>query len=575
MDAVDRRAVTPNKSILARTFAKVLNVRAATGVAPDDGAQKTKTQETVKQDSMSNRRQSFGNDEKLRHKSSERRQSFGFGNDEKLRHKSSERRGNDEKLRHKSSERRGNDEKIRHKSSERRQSFVFGNDEKLKHKSSNMHQSFGDNNEKLRHKSSNMHQSFGDNDEKLQHKIGNGRQSSGDVDEKLRHKLATEAFLAKLFASVSTLKAAYAQMQFAESPYDGEAIQAADQIVVSELKNLSGFKQSYVKKQFYEESSPEKVQVLAELQEQKSLLKTYEIMGKKLDSQLRLKNSEIIFLKEKLEETKKENRLIERRLNASGLLSNPDNLQFSGLNPNHFISAVRQTVKSVRQFARLMINEMELTGWDLDSAARAIEPDVDYWNESHKCFTIEAFVCREMFDGFNFPHFVPPNKWEQPKKQHRLFFDRFTQLKSLKTREYLVKNPKSKFATFCSAKFFRVVHPKMESSLFGNTNHTNVLRTGEFPDTSFFYAFSDMAKRVWLLHCLAFSFEPEASIFEVKKRCRFSEVYMESVCEEAFLSSDGKTKTKTETETEPVVAFTVVPGFRIGKTVIQCQVYLS
>ncbi|KAF7146579.1 hypothetical protein RHSIM_Rhsim04G0027100 [Rhododendron simsii] len=566
MDVVDRRAVTPNKSILARTFAKVLNVRAATGVAPDDGAQKTKSQETVKHDSMSNRRQSFGNDEKLRHKSSESRQSFGFGNDEKLRHKSSERL---------QSLGFGNDDKLRHKSSERRQSFGFGNDEKLRHKSSDRRQSFGDNDEKLQHKSSDRRQSFGDNDEKLQHKIGNRHQSFADVDEKLRHKLATEAFLAKLFATVSNLKAAYAQMQFAESPYDGEAIQAADQIVVSELKNLSGFKQSYVKKQFYEESSPEKVQVWAELQEQKSLLKTYEIMGKKLDSQLRFKNSEIIFLKEKLEETKKENRLIERRLNASGLLSNPDNLQFSGLNPNHFISAVRQTVKSVRQFARLMINEMELTGWDLDSAARAIEPDVVYWDESHKCFAIEAFVCREMFDGFNFPYYVPPNKWEQPKKQHRLFFDRFTQLKSFKTREYLVKNPKSKFATFCSAKFFRVVHPKMESSLFGNTNHTDVLRTGEFPDTTFFYAFSDMAKRVWLLHCLAFSFEPEASIFEVKKRCRFSEVYMESVCEEAFLSSDGKTKIETETKTGPVVAFTVVPGFRIGKTVIQCQVYLS
>lgn len=527
MDAVDRRAVTPNKNRLARTFAKVLNVRVATGVAPDDGTQKTKTQESVKHDSMSNRRQSFGNDEKLRHKSSERRQSS-----------------------------RNTDEKLRHKSSDRRQSSGDNNDEKPRHKSSERRQSFGDN-----------------NDEKLQHKIGKMHQSFEDIDEKLRHRIATEAFLAKLFASVSTLKAAYAQMQFAESPYDGEAIQAADQIVVSELKNLSLFKQSYQNKQIDEESSPEEVQVLAELLEQKSLLKTYEIMGKKLDSQLRLKNSEIIFLKEKLEETKKENRLIERRLNASGLLSNPDILQFSGLKPNHFISAVRQTVKSVRQFARLMINEMELTGWDLDSAARAIEPDVVYWNKNHKCFAIEAFICREMFDGFNFPHFVPPNKGEQPKKQHRIFFDRFTELKSVKAREYLVKNPKSKFARFCVAKFFRIVHPKMESSLFGNTDQTNVLRTGEFPDTSFFYAFSDMAKRVWLLHCLAFSFEPEASIFEVRKRCRFSEVYMESVCEEAFLSSDGKTKTKTETE--PVVAFTVVPGFRMGKTVIQCQVYLS
>ena len=91
----------------------------------------------------------------------------------------------------------------------------------------------------------------------------------------------------------------------------------------------------------------------------------------------------------------------------------------------------------------------------------------------------------------------------------------------------------------------------------------------QFSDTTFFTLFAEMAKLVWLLHCLGFAFEPEASIFQISKGCRFSEVYMESVAEEAFLSSD------ITLESEPQVAFTVVPGFRIGKTVIQCQVYLS
>ena len=75
----------------------------------------------------------------------------------------------------------------------------------------------------------------------------------------------------------------------------------------------------------------------------------------------------------------------------------------------------------------------------------------------------------------------------------------------------------------------------------------------QFSDTTFFNLFAEMVKRVWLLHYLGFAFE----------------VYMESVAEEAFLSSD------ITLESEPKVAFTVVPGFRIGKTVIQCQVYLS
>ncbi|GFZ12389.1 hypothetical protein Acr_23g0007740 [Actinidia rufa] len=389
-------------------------------------------------------------------------------------------------------------------------------------------------------------------------------EEDGD-EEKLRHRMVMEAFLAKLFASIATMKAAYAQMQFSQSPYDAGGIQAADQRVVLELKNLSQLKQCYRKNQL-DESSPEKTQLVAELQEQKSLLKTYEMMGKKLDSQLKLRESEITFLKEKLKEINRENKLIERRLNSSGLLSVPSHLHLSSLCPDHFISALSQTIKSVRQFIRWMMNEMELAGWDLDLAAEAIEPGVDYLDLNHRYFAFESFVFKEMFDGFNFPNFSLPNEsLPEQQKQRHFFFDRFTELKPVKTREYLARKPKSMFAGFCSTKYFRLVHPKMESSLFGNFNQRNLLNAGEFPETNFFTSFAEMAKRVWLLHCLALSFEPQVSIFQVGKRSRFSEVYMESVSKEAFML----------TKTEPSVAFTVVPGFKIGKTIVQCQVYLS
>lgn len=390
-----------------------------------------------------------------------------------------------------------------------------------------------------------------------------------DVDEKLRHKIAKEAFLSKLFATISTVKAAYSQLQFAQSPYDADGIQAADQIVISELKNLSELKQCYLKKQF-DELSPEKTQLLAEIQEQKSLIKTYEVFGKKLDSELKLKYSEITFLKEKLEEANRESKVIEKRLNSSGLLSVGDNLHLSGLSPNHFISFLRQTTKSIQNFVRLMVNEMELAGWDLDAAVGAIEPGVRFSNPDHICFAFESFVCREMFDGFNNPNFSLWNEsLPEQQKSHRFFFERFKRVKSMKTREILVQNLKSAFSRFCSTKYLKLVHPKMETSLFGNLNQRKLVKSGDHPETTFFATFSEMAKRVWLLHCLAFSFEPEASIFQAGKGCRFSEVYMESACEEAFFSSEGST------ETDPLVAFTVVPGFKIGKTVIQCQVYLS
>ncbi|CAN4104251.1 unnamed protein product [Withania somnifera] len=388
-----------------------------------------------------------------------------------------------------------------------------------------------------------------------------------DEDEKLQ-KAAAEAFLAKLFANVSAVKAAYAQLQFAQSPYDPDGIQSADELVVSELKSLSELKQCFVKKQF-DEYSRDTTHLLAEIQEQKSVLKTFDIMGKKLDSQLKLKESEIMFLKEKLVEGNKENKLLEKRLNASGPVSPLDNLHFSNLNPSHFIMFLRQTIRSIRSFVRLLTKEMVEAGWMLDAAASSIQPGIDFLNTNDIWYAFESFICQEMFDGFNYPNFsISTEPLPEQKKKQRLFFDRFMELRSVNPADYLAWKPKSTFGRFCRAKYMKLIHVKMEDSIFGNLDQRNILNSGEYPETTFFSTFSEMAKRVWLLHCLAFSFDPVASIFQLNRGCRFSDVYMESLNDEAFLSWDGSP------ETEPRVAFTVVPGFRIGKTVIQCQVYL-
>ncbi|KAL9232474.1 hypothetical protein vseg_007584 [Gypsophila vaccaria] len=383
------------------------------------------------------------------------------------------------------------------------------------------------------------------------------------VDQQLVDRLARDALVAKVFASISSIKAGYAQLQSAQNPYDVEGIQSSDQMVISELKTLSELKQCYAKKQF--DPFPEKALLKYEIEEQKNLQKTYEILGRKLESDVKLKDSEITFLREKLDECKKENRLVEKRLNASGQLSVLDNLHMSGLNPNHFIPLLRHTVRSIRTFVRLLVGEMQSSGWNLDSAANVIHPGVTYWKPEHKCFTFESFVCKEMFDSFHIPNFaLPSERLPDQKQRRRLFFQRFTELKSVKAKDYLCQKPKSTFGKFCRAKYLRVIHPKMESSFFGNLNHRNLVNAGEFPETSFFTTFIEMAKKVWLLHCLAFSFEPVASVFQFKTHCRFSEVYMESVSDEAFLKGN-----------EPCVAFTVVPGFKIGKTCIQSQVYLA
>ncbi|GAB2278030.1 hypothetical protein Dimus_012729 [Dionaea muscipula] len=503
MDSVQRSAVTPSKSRLARTFAKVVHLRAATGVAPIDGGfQKAKSEEDMKE--YSGKRPDIFKVE-----------------------------------------------------------LVNGN-----------------------------------HDRKSFEKIKEERYRRINV-------ASLEAVLAQLFASVSCIKAAYAELQLAQFPYDADGIQASDQLVVDELKLLSELKQCYLKKQYLDCCSPGKkttLLALAEIKEQKSVAKGYEIMGKKLESELRLKESEITFLAEKLEESKRDSRLLEKRLrlnsNSSGgsggqyplsMLDNDDNNNLlllhhlSGLNPSHhFFPLLGHTVRTIRSFVKVVINETRSAGWNLDLAVNTIQPGVEYWKPEHKCFAFESFVCREMFDSFHHPNFSLPVPGHKNKNKNRnrqmLFFKRFNELKSSRSvKEYLSHKPKSKFGKFCRAKYLRIVHPKMESSFFGNLDQRNLINSGDdFPETAFFTAFLEMAKRVWLLHCIAFSFDPAASIFQVKRGCRFSQVYMESLVDEPFLqSNDHNNHDRLEENEQPSVTFTVVPGFIIGKTVIQCQVYLS
>ncbi|CAL5346216.1 unnamed protein product [Camellia sinensis] len=385
-----------------------------------------------------------------------------------------------------------------------------------------------------------------------------------------RNRAAMEAFIAKLFATVSAFKAAYAELQMAQFPYDSEAVHSADEAVVVELKTLSELKQSFLRKQI-DSSPPHVTMLLAEIQEQQSLMKMYDITMKKLQSELETKVNSICALEEALNEVISNNNAIEKRLRLSGQFSVLDGIKLCETNwnpnPNCFNMVLQYCLRCVRSFVKLMLREMESANWDLEAAANAIVPEAVFSKANHRCFAFESFVCREMFDGFHSHNFSLPN---DQSIRRLVFVDRFEKLKAVNPIRYLKNNPNSAFGKFTRSKYLRLVHPKMETSFSGNLRQRKLINSGDqYPESSFFAAFAEMAKRVWLLHCLAFSFDQEVNIFQVGKNCRFSEMYMESVTDEVFASAeedggDGSLR----------VVFTVVPGFKIGKTLFQSQVYL-
>ncbi|CAL9109366.1 unnamed protein product [Musa textilis] len=132
--------------------------------------------------------------------------------------------------------------------------------------------------------------------------------------------------------------------------------------------------------------------------------------------------------------------------------------------------------------------------------------------------------------------------------------------------DILSQNPDSVFGKFSRKKYLLVVHPKMEASFFDNLDQRNYVMSGGHPRTPFYQAFLKLAKSIWLLHRLAYSFDPKVKVFQVSKGTEFSEVYMESVVKNIILA---------ERDAKPKVGLMVMPGFLIGGSVIQSQVYLS
>ncbi|KNA21704.1 hypothetical protein SOVF_040320 [Spinacia oleracea] len=383
---------------------------------------------------------------------------------------------------------------------------------------------------------------------------------------------AIDALISRIFNNISSLKTAYIQLQSAHTPYDPDKIQVADKQVIAELKNLSELKH------FYRENnpkpmcvSPQDSRLAAEIQEQQSLLKTYEVMVKKFQSEIQNKDSEINQLQHLIEEATQKREKLEKNLKLRGLSTRDS--EASGeqngffpldLTPDLFISTVESVYKAIHDFSKPLINMMKAAGWDLDAAAQSIEPSVVYAKRAHKKYAFESCICQRMFLGFQQESFT--EKPEDVSVNRDSFFHQYLALREMDPLDALGQNPDSIFGKFCKSKYLILVHPKMEASFFGNLDQRNYVMGGGHPRTPFYQAFLKLAKSIWLLHRLAHSFDPSVKVFQVNKGTEFSEVYMESVVKNLVVD---------EREQKPKAGLMVMPGFWIGGTVIQSRVYLT
>ncbi|CAA0832908.1 Plant protein of unknown function (DUF641 [Striga hermonthica] len=228
-----------------------------------------------------------------------------------------------------------------------------------------------------------------------------------------------------------------------------------------------------------------------------------------------------------------------------------------------FVARLFAAVSSIKAaYAELQTAQLPYDAAAVKTADQAVVDELKLLSELKRRFLKDQIGSSppHIFTGFDSPSFSNEGDNRFPAgetRPRRAFFEDFRRLRSVGAAEYLDRNPDSAFGEYLRCKYLKLVHPKMEFSFWGNLSRRKTVGSGGFPAGEFFAAFAEVCRRVWLLHRLAFSFEEEVRVFRVGKGSRFSDVYMDGV-------TDGGGR----------VAFTVVPGFEFGRTVVQSQVYL-
>ncbi|KAK8957074.1 hypothetical protein KSP39_PZI000739 [Platanthera zijinensis] len=385
-----------------------------------------------------------------------------------------------------------------------------------------------------------------------------------------------DALISSLFTGISSFRAAYLHLQAAHSPFDQHAICSADRSAVSHLRRLSDLKRAYSngsQSQNPNPCLPLSAHLDAEVQENQSLLRTFETVVNRMQSDIDQKDAESAELKQRLRESEATNRLLERRLELAS--ESPEEKIESKLTVGVFNSILKESCRAVHRFTRALIDLMHKSKWDLELAAASIYPNIRYAKSGDCRYAILSYICLAMFESFNSDSFgcrenETCSNSNAIDARRRNYLTQFIEESTKDPLEVMSARPNSDFATFCRIKYKIVINSWVESYLLKNSNDSAASVLGNFnPSNPLYVMFVNMASSMWLLHKLAWAYDPVVEIFQAGRGSNFSMIFMETVCRKPVDKTAGHRNSHSK------VGFTVVPGFRVGKTVIQCWVYLD
>ncbi|KAF8102468.1 hypothetical protein N665_0198s0168 [Sinapis alba] len=413
----------------------------------------------------------------------------------------------------------------------------------------------------------------------------NGEEEGETVRDRSKNVVSVESVqememvMEEVFTAAAALKRAYVALQDAHSPWDPEKMHDADVAMVAELRRIGTLRERFRRMRGgggRRKNDGGRGMV-------REAVAPYEAVVKELKKEVKVKDTEIENLKEKVKAMANGNGGKKHRLLSSRKVNCTTQVAVSPV-PELFEMTMSQVKEASKSFTGILLSLMRAARWDIAAAVRSIEAASAVSDgmstasalassvpNGHAKFALESYICRKIFQGFDHETFYMDGSLSSlinPDQYRRDCFAQFKDMKAMDPMELLGILPTCHFGKFCSKKYLSIIHHKMEESLFGDSEQREMVLAGNHPRSQFYGEFLGLAKAVWLLHLLAFSLDPSPSHFEANRGAEFHSQYMESVVR----FSDGRVPAGQ------VVGFPVCPGFKLshqGKgSIIKSRVYL-
>ncbi|KAL1199113.1 IRK-interacting protein [Cardamine amara subsp. amara] len=225
-----------------------------------------------------------------------------------------------------------------------------------------------------------------------------------------------------------------------------------------------------------------------------------------------------------------------------------------------FLQIVSESRLSIKQFLKTLVSEIDEEDSTLISNINTIlQPhNLSFTSKYSKIIQchLEAIISQCVYQDFENCVFQKNGKLKilDPEQDRQANFSSFASLRNLSWNEVLKKGTKyysEEFSRFCDEKMSLII--------------TTLNWTRPWSE-QMLQAFFVAAKCVWLLHLLAFSFNPALGILRVEENRVFESSYMEDI------GADRDGKRSSSSRGQARVKVMVMPGFYVQDRVLRCKV---